>query len=327
MSGDNMSEQMTSRDIEDVLSSIRRLVSEDLRPAPRGPAATGGESGKLLLTPAHRVVPAAAGARNEADAAPAAPQEPRVDLVLAALGRALQPEQGGWEPETGDPSPLRLEDPIMTPALAEVPGLARARDGRAVSAPGGPAPRAPTARSSQPASPPEIRVTDPNRETVAAPPGAEAPRETAAVAPDLPPAAPPAGASLADILPPAAEAVIEGEGAPAWAQLDPEEPAVAAPEPETPREAVRDPAWSAAAEAAARAELEANARASQGAFAAEDLDETDDMPSLDEETLRQIIREVLREELSGPLGERITRNIRKLVHQEIARALSLRDIG
>lgn len=30
-----MSEPMTSGEIEDILSSIRRLVSEDLRPAPR----------------------------------------------------------------------------------------------------------------------------------------------------------------------------------------------------------------------------------------------------------------------------------------------------
>ena len=35
--------------------------------------------------------------------------------------------------------------------------------------------------------------------------------------------------------------------------------------------------------------------------------------------------EVLREELAGPLGERITRNVRKLVRAEIKRTLSTGD--
>lgn len=51
----------------------------------------------------------------------------------------------------------------------------------------------------------------------------------------------------------------------------------------------------------------------------------DDLPSVDEETLRDLIRDILREELQGPLGERITRNVRKLVRAEIARALATRD--
>ncbi len=54
-----MSEPMSSGEIEDVLSSIRRLVSEDLRPASRVASAktvAPEPSGKLLLTPAFRVV-------------------------------------------------------------------------------------------------------------------------------------------------------------------------------------------------------------------------------------------------------------------------------
>ncbi len=41
----------------------------------------------------------------------------------------------------------------------------------------------------------------------------------------------------------------------------------------------------------------------------------------DEETLRRIVREVLQEELRGDLGLRITRNVRKLVRREINRTL------
>lgn len=43
---------------------------------------------------------------------------------------------------------------------------------------------------------------------------------------------------------------------------------------------------------------------------------------LDEAELKALVAEVLREELKGPLGERITRNVRKLVRREIAQALS-----
>jgi hypothetical protein len=43
---------------------------------------------------------------------------------------------------------------------------------------------------------------------------------------------------------------------------------------------------------------------------------------LDEETLRRIVAEVVREELQGALGERITRNIRKLVRREIRLVLA-----
>ncbi len=47
---------------------------------------------------------------------------------------------------------------------------------------------------------------------------------------------------------------------------------------------------------------------------------------LNEETLRPIVRQLLREELQGEMGERITRNVRKLVRQEIQRALAAIDV-
>lgn len=42
---------------------------------------------------------------------------------------------------------------------------------------------------------------------------------------------------------------------------------------------------------------------------------------LDEEALRDLVSKIVREELQGALGERITRNVRKLVRREIHRAL------
>ena len=69
-----MSEPMSSVEIEDVLSSIRRLVSQDHRTQPR--ALPKGED-KLLLTPALRVVPPST-----------APARPRSTLPRLHLGAA-----------------------------------------------------------------------------------------------------------------------------------------------------------------------------------------------------------------------------------------------
>ena len=44
-------------------------------------------------------------------------------------------------------------------------------------------------------------------------------------------------------------------------------------------------------------------------------------PILDEESLRTVINAIVREELQGELGERINRNLRKLVRQEISQIL------
>ncbi|WP_375175314.1 hypothetical protein [Pseudooceanicola sp.] len=48
---------------------------------------------------------------------------------------------------------------------------------------------------------------------------------------------------------------------------------------------------------------------------------------LDEEMLRDLVAEIVRQELQGALGERITRNVRKLVRREIHRALTAQDLG
>lgn len=46
---------------------------------------------------------------------------------------------------------------------------------------------------------------------------------------------------------------------------------------------------------------------------------------LDEETLREMVSDMVREELQGELGDRITRNVRKLVRREIQRAIATRE--
>ncbi|KIN73256.1 hypothetical protein [Sulfitobacter guttiformis] len=47
---------------------------------------------------------------------------------------------------------------------------------------------------------------------------------------------------------------------------------------------------------------------------------------MDEEALRDLVSEIVRAELQGALGERITRNVRKLVRREIHRALTAQEL-
>ncbi|MFT5006425.1 MAG: hypothetical protein ACI8YI_002049 [Paracoccaceae bacterium] len=51
----------------------------------------------------------------------------------------------------------------------------------------------------------------------------------------------------------------------------------------------------------------------------------EDASVLDEDTLRDLVSDMVREELQGELGDRITRNVRKLVRREIQRALASRE--
>ena len=46
-----------------------------------------------------------------------------------------------------------------------------------------------------------------------------------------------------------------------------------------------------------------------------------DAPILDENSLRSIINAIVREELEGELGDRINRNLRKLIRREISQIL------
>ncbi|WP_127115559.1 hypothetical protein [Shimia sediminis] len=57
----------------------------------------------------------------------------------------------------------------------------------------------------------------------------------------------------------------------------------------------------------------------------EDFD-SDDTVMLDETMLRELVSDIVRQELQGALGERITRNVRKLVRREIHRALAAHDL-
>ena len=51
----------------------------------------------------------------------------------------------------------------------------------------------------------------------------------------------------------------------------------------------------------------------------------EDYGTIDEAMLRDLVAEIVRQELQGALGERITRNVRKLVRREIYRVVASQD--
>ncbi|MCL4186433.1 MAG: hypothetical protein KJZ85_02405 [Rhodobacteraceae bacterium] len=106
-----MSDPLTRAEIEDVLSSIRRLVSEEGRP-PRAAAAGGGE--RLVLTPAQRV--------------PAA-HDP-VAAIRAAARRLAEPAAASAPPPAASSAPFAAATPAGSHAPSATPASERAEGRR-----------------------------------------------------------------------------------------------------------------------------------------------------------------------------------------------------
>ena len=327
-----MSEPMSSGDIEDVLSSIRRLVSEDLRPMHRTATheAPAVDADKLILTPALRIVPGP-GKPDDAPARPtAAPQSESwlatasadaSDTAPAPEARDIQPEQapptdaGGWLPEQ---EAAWSEDTVPEDTFAD--DLA-------------PENAVPEAADATLASRYEDE-TEPAKHNDAVP-GADAPH-------------------LSEILGTIGTAVNEasqeweaengdasfgemGWSAPEWVEeaelVEPSEPRRTTDQPratapssafESERRRNDQAEADAVAEILAASERKSQAPNSSAPEPEADMFAEDD-GFFDETVLRDLVRDLIREELSGTLGERITRNVRKLVRAEINRALTARD--
>lgn len=244
-----MSEPMSSGEIEDVLSSIRRLVSEDLRPAAAQPKPAALPSpGKLLLTPALRVV---------SNTPPMIPKTPvlRLETPVAAEPVAAQ----DWLPEAAAAEEDVIWGPVEEPEVEGWEQGAPADMTRVVS---------------------EIAAAVAESDEDWEPEG------------DTP------MASLS-------------WQAPEWVE-----------EAELVDDQTNAKALADAAEEAAVAEIMAKAA---GDGAREEGFAEDEGGYFDEAVLRDLVRDLIREELSGTLGERITRNVRKLVRAEINRAMTARN--
>ncbi len=269
-----MSEPMSAGEIEDVLTSIRRLVSEELRPMSR--AAKPDTANKLILTSSLRVVPeSTAGGSAKGD-------------VVGRLAEVLT-EPDEFEGETGDLGPQIKSAPFAWDVE-------------------------PDDDDSQINAPPSLQTGVP-RDLDAQPANA-----LAQLGSDVQPQG-----MDGEILEPSR---MTHEGAEPWAQADDGFTGFATDGPdEADFSSPVDPSWLDRAEAEVMAALSGQKDEADGSRQdlKPDQEHTKDEVLFDEAVLRDLVRDLIREELQGSLGERITRNIRKLVRVEVARALSLND--
>ncbi len=354
-----MSESMSKSEIEDVVSSIRRLVTEEQLQQQRPVTPS---SDKLVLTPAQRIEPSLPDVRQPLRAAEplSLVPEQKVDpaasaahQAAAALEAALMRQRDDWEPEGTELFPsLRSSFDWDLPEDSEAADVIGPTD--AVPTGGEPADHLPI--PAEPLMPAEPLIPDEPRIPDEPPVPAEAP---AAMAVDSTPgdaiywddylavhrSTPLLAAEQAELWRPAPAPVagppadLSGFSAitdAAHGQLAAGSGPESAPEPlqQTalpPSGQVEDAAGPADGDQPAT--LPSDRLADQGVFDRPLDDGTssppvmqDVAPGIDDALLRDLIRDVLREELRGELGERITRNVRKLVRAELARALAARDL-
>ncbi|OUS35132.1 hypothetical protein A9Q94_13955 [Rhodobacterales bacterium 56_14_T64] len=359
-----MSEPVTHAEIEDVLSSIRRLVSEDGRDSVLAgvPAPARTSPPRLVLTPSLRVADVALDtakyfAPKDIAAEDAASRQPdtqrdenpveiETDFNGADLGSLqdaeLEVEIYVAEDEVEFSDEVIAEDATVEPSSQSADVVLQSAEPVAEEA----EPQAEKAQSEN-VQPTDAPWHNPDATLFAAAGVADMLADGGAEAADEVKSA----VSFAEKIA-ALEAVIgqaEGEWEPdgesgedfsgtavetlAWEDL--EEETIEAPDVDTADDVVE-----ASPQAAARPEydppeielpevdaLDAG-RVAEQAVADEVLggisaDET----IMDEESLRELVADIVREELQGALGERITRNVRKLVRREIHRALAVQDLG
>lgn len=357
-----MSDPMTMPEIEDVVSSIRRLVSEHKETRI---TTLRDEVGKFVLTPALRVEDVPVQPAPESDAteapsvtlsdhedeapavAPAADMTDEISFIhraprMAAVADSAEPEEllaeAAPEVSADDTADAKTPEPVAEADTAPV--LLTAELAAPVdAAPADTAPQADTAT----AGPVPVEWED------------DAPEidETGNWPDPAPEPAPARAQSLED-------RIAELEAA-VGAHADEFEPDGSESENHSPQSATIlslarsaksrltlrfDPEPEAASEADALDAAETDV-SDKAAIAAEPAPEQDDQPEpravayeldpspldlddgealLDEEALREMVAQIVRQELQGELGERITRNVRRLVRREVQRALTLRDL-
>ncbi len=269
-----MSEPVKNAEIEDVLSSIRRLVSGEHRSVPDMAAPRPRPVGRLVLTPALRV---------------AEPSEPQA-------GTERREEAPTETVDHGDTAPWTDPEATLYDAARGVEDHAepQADSGEDVSEQGDATDEA-MAESDGDTDAPEFWHHD----------GDTGEHRHAEAPDDL-------GARIA-----ALEEVIARKDD-HWEPDTPGSDDYAGTEVETLE-------WEDTGDDAPGAEPEPEPRVDpQTDDDAPDL--LAEEPILDEAALRELVADIVRQELQGALGERITRNVRKLVRREIQRAMTLQDL-
>lgn len=354
-----MSDPVSNAEIEDVLSSIRRLVSNEERgERPTGESA-GSASDKLVLTPSLRVdddaaqedaaLKSAACAEQVAPKAPPAAKDGPLD-GSGAVARTPPPfalddeDYSAAATVTDDDSPVReAGDPAGESAPDNPPVTApdmpcddqsdRMEDGDA----GGSSHHAPEASTVGEGGPPDAEGAEwltqdfaTGGEAVA--PDAERLRHQAAEFEEI-------VAARDDEWEPDGDTddAYAGERVGRLPWTDAEVPEASAFDNEDADGDGTEAGPSDAAQAEGRStpvggaaepdedDVSSAAHQPDNDFTAdESLADIGDT-ILDEESLRDMVSEIVRQELQGALGERITRNVRKLVRREIHRALTSQE--
>jgi hypothetical protein len=294
-----MSDPVTNVNIDDVLSSIRRLVTEGERPDARSVPGQGATD-RLVLTPDHRVnVPDDGGthAKSAPDADPVA-RALADDHSLENL-LILQAEQSVAADQPAEP----IAEETLAATIAAVESRVRGRDDEWEPDEGDDMGHATKATWTS-----EGFVAGRRDKTVSDPPLAPSLEEEVA-------------ASMVN------EAFKPRPRSAAEAPLVLEERAFARQAQPTPTTAQVK-----RASVPARDEDDTDYGDELAQTRSFGNDETLDQylnqaPQIDEALLRQLVKEVVREELQGNLGERITRNVRKLVRREIHNILTTQEFN
>ncbi len=350
-----MAEPMSSNEIEDVLSSIRRLVAQDLKPADRARlAAVADTAQKLVLEPAQRVEDISAKFATVRRPSRRAAFPP-VDAVLAGVGSdgmARDRARGADAPEyTATPVSASAsvsleqgfslgEEPAQREAEARI--ALQNQEWLEIEA------RAAQTGAAEDAAPkPEWQVPplQPNYDSYDEGDVYDAPQgEGFTIDPS---------ARLFDVAPTAFAAnAFDGQKldpapAPQWQESEPEalDDSDIAVDQDFSTDAAPtslhgtiepDEDWANAAEARVIAELAGEAveeevfAQAKEAFREPNFSATAPQAApevlFDEDVLRAMVQAIFREEMAGPMGERITRNIRKLVRAEVGRMLAAQEL-
>ncbi|WP_146193136.1 hypothetical protein [Maritimibacter sp. 55A14] len=352
-----MSKSVSPLDVEDVLSSIRRLVSDDTRsPAvadkPASPAADVPAAGeKLILTDALRV--------------PGEPEETGLAGSAGAEGGDDMEEKGAAEATAADDRPARTSaDMAADDSASGTTEAVETEDPEVVADAGDGDAGSGAAASEQDAEKDEEAPQGTLEDAVTADDGLADEQDAADAAatadPDWDAVEVPAEDDSADE--PAQETPdTEDRMADDYAKDAGDMEADVAEAADTPPEAATDEGGrevdigltrrlhltamivdepDAGGDPAGDAATEESRAADDAALFGEELDEGEDAEDeeeeiglfdengesiLDEEALREMIVQTVREQLTGELGERMTRNVRKLVRREIQRALASRE--
>ncbi|MEL7213675.1 MAG: hypothetical protein AAGK92_13510 [Pseudomonadota bacterium] len=293
-----MSDPVTNVEIEDVLSSIRKLVSDDPRPSEKGVSASSAAPDRLVLTPDFRVQD------DDLDQDEAESVEDLVDHAEEVSDDDLTDSENGAAPSEETDSLFEEADAFFEDDHTTIQDHAPVEEAASEDD----TPDAPMFED-VPVDPLEAEVVEMGSAPAADPLESRIAELEAAVA-QQEESWDPDGLDDSDENTPSA---LSSSVADIWETVEPEEIPVSAPASDSVLEAEEEPE-----DAPSDIDVQADDDVFEG-FA------TEDDARLDEEALREMVSELVRQELQGALGARITRNVRKLVRREIHRIVGSKD--